>query len=151
MPKKEPAPPTYSTFKPVRNSGGTSVPSGFIPSQDKELLVSFANLPDASSLDRSAAVGRKMLQAVNSTPGLDPYPGCFTGMSINGQVTASNSVVCYLPETPFEERRSKEMSGPAIAARMNQKLSAINEAFAVAVRIAPLPWVGAHRGFKAYL
>jgi multidrug efflux pump len=127
------------------------VPSGFIPSQDKELLVSFANLPNASSLDRSAAVGRKILQAANSTPGLDPYPGCFTGMSINGQVTASNSVVCYLPETPFEERRTKEMSGPAIASRMNQKLSAINEAFAVAVQMPPILGLGTTGGFKLYL
>ncbi len=36
------------------------VPTGFLPSQDKQYLVSFAQLPDASSLDRSEAVIRRM-------------------------------------------------------------------------------------------
>src|SRR6266699_1329411 len=36
------------------------VPSGFVPTQDKQYLVAFAQLPDASSLDRTEAVIRRM-------------------------------------------------------------------------------------------
>src|SRR5256885_1618674 len=36
------------------------VPTGFVPTQDKQYLVAFAQLPDASSLDRSEAVIRRM-------------------------------------------------------------------------------------------
>src|SRR6185503_5381898 len=40
--------------------GFTRVPQGFIPTQDKDYLVAFAQLPDASTLDRTDAVIRKM-------------------------------------------------------------------------------------------
>src|SRR5580692_1629558 len=36
------------------------VPTGFVPTQDKQYLVAFAKLPDASSLDRTESVIRRM-------------------------------------------------------------------------------------------
>jgi multidrug efflux pump len=49
--------------------GFVHVPAGFIPVQDKQYLVAFAQLPDAASLDRSEAVIRRMSRALN-TPSL---------------------------------------------------------------------------------
>src|SRR5271155_4642675 len=40
--------------------GFARTPTGFIPSQDKQYLVSFAQLPDAATLDRTEAVIRRM-------------------------------------------------------------------------------------------
>jgi multidrug efflux pump subunit AcrB len=36
------------------------VPPGFVPVQDKQYLVSFAQLPDGATLDRTEAVIRQM-------------------------------------------------------------------------------------------
>src|SRR5258705_3711640 len=36
------------------------VPTGFVPTQDKQYLVAFAQLPDGASLDRTEAVIRRM-------------------------------------------------------------------------------------------
>ncbi|MEI9865174.1 MAG: efflux RND transporter permease subunit [Limisphaerales bacterium] len=36
------------------------IPTGFVPQQDKQYLVAFAQLPDGSSLDRTEAVIRRM-------------------------------------------------------------------------------------------
>ena len=38
----------------------TKTPTGFVPTQDKQYLVAFAQLPDAASLDRTEAVIRRM-------------------------------------------------------------------------------------------
>jgi multidrug efflux pump len=35
--------------------GFSSTPTGFVPAQDKQYLVAFAQLPDAASLDRTEA------------------------------------------------------------------------------------------------
>ncbi len=40
--------------------GFARVPPGFVPTQDKDYLVAFAQLPDAATLDRTEAVIRKM-------------------------------------------------------------------------------------------
>ena len=40
--------------------GFSRVPAGFVPTQDKEYLVAFAQLPDAAALDRTEAVIRRM-------------------------------------------------------------------------------------------
>ncbi len=40
--------------------GFSHVPTGFVPSQDKQYLVAFAQLPDAASLDRSENVIQRM-------------------------------------------------------------------------------------------
>ncbi len=46
------------------------VPTGFVPTQDKQYLVAFAQLPDASSLDRTEAVIRHMSDIGLKQPGV---------------------------------------------------------------------------------
>ena len=48
------------------------VPTGFVPTQDKQYLVAFAQLPDAASLDRTAeAVIRRMSDIGLKQPGVE--------------------------------------------------------------------------------
>src|SRR5436190_4069077 len=44
------------------------IPTGFVPTQDKQYLIAFAQLPSASSLDRTDAVIRKMGEIVLKHP-----------------------------------------------------------------------------------
>jgi multidrug efflux pump len=44
------------------------VPGGFVPAQDKEYLISFAQLPNGASLDRTEAVIRQMTDIARKTP-----------------------------------------------------------------------------------
>jgi multidrug efflux pump subunit AcrB len=46
------------------------VPPGFVPTQDKEYLVAFAQLPDGSTLDRTDSVIRKMTDIALKNPGV---------------------------------------------------------------------------------
>ena len=94
------------------------VPTGFVPTQDKQYLVAFAQLPDAASLDRSEAVIRKMSDIALKTPGVRDAIA-FPGLSINGFTVAPNAGIVFVGLKPFEERRSANLSGPAIAGALN--------------------------------
>ena len=54
------------------------VPTGFVPTQDKQYLVAFAQLPDGASLDRTEAVIRRMSDIGLKQPGVESavaFPG----------------------------------------------------------------------------
>ncbi len=50
--------------------GFNAVPGGFIPSQDKQYLIAVAQLPPASTIDRTEAVVRRMSAIGLKTPGV---------------------------------------------------------------------------------
>ena len=96
------------------------LPSGFVPTQDKRYLVAFAQLPDGATLDRTTSSCGRWRRSASSSPA-SPGAVQFPGLSINGFVNASNAGIIFFALTPFEERRSKELYGPAIAGALNQK------------------------------
>ena len=126
------------------------VPTGFVPTQDKQYLVAFAQLPDASSLDRTDEVIRRMSDIGLKTPGVQDAVA-FPGLSISGFSVAPNAGIVFFGLKPFEQRRSHELSGPAIAGALNQQFAAIQDAFVLAVPPPPVMGLGQIGGFKAYV
>jgi multidrug efflux pump len=123
------------------------VPAGFVPQQDKQYLVSFAQLPDAATLDRTEKVIRQMSDIALKEPGVEGAVA-FPGLSINGFMNNSSAGIVFVTLKPFEERRSKNLSGPAIAHSLQMKYFGIKDAF---VAIFPPPAVnglGTIGGFK---
>jgi hydrophobe/amphiphile efflux-1 (HAE1) family protein/NodT family efflux transporter outer membrane factor (OMF) lipoprotein len=128
----------------------TKVPTGFIPTQDKQYLVAFTQLPDAASLDRTEAVIRRMSEIGLAQPGVQDAVA-FPGLSISGFSVSPNSGIIFFGLKPFEQRKSKDLSGPAIAASLNQQFAAIQEAFVLAVPPPPVMGLGQIGGFKLYV
>src|SRR3989454_7135296 len=126
------------------------VPTGFVPTQDKQYLVAFAQLPDAASLDRTEAVIRRMSEIGLKQPGVQSAVA-FPGLSISGFSVAPNAGIVFFCLKPFEERTSHELSGPAIAAALNQKFSGIQEAFVLTVPPPPVMGLGTIGGFKLFV
>jgi len=130
---------TFGLFK--------AVPSGFVPAQDKQYLVGFAQLPDGATLDRTEDVIRRMSDIVLKQPGVQSAVA-FPGLSINGFTNSSNAGIVFATLKPFDERKSPDLSGFAIAGQLNQKFGAIKDAF---IAIFPPPSVqglGTIGGFK---
>ncbi|MDP9108054.1 MAG: efflux RND transporter permease subunit, partial [Pseudomonadota bacterium] len=123
------------------------VPSGFVPGQDKQYLVGFAQLPDAASLDRTDAVIRRMSDIAKSVPGVQDSVA-FPGLSINGFTNAPNAGVVFFSLKPFDERTGAAQSGGAIAQQINQKLGAIQDAFIMVFPPPPVNGLGTIGGFK---
>jgi multidrug efflux pump len=130
--------------------GFNKVPHGFVPTQDKQYLVAFAQLPDAATLDRTEKVIRQMADIGRKQPGVENAVQ-FPGLSINGFVNAPNAGIVFFTLKPFDERRTKEEYGLNIAGALNGKFSGIQDAF---VAVFPPPAVnglGQVGGFKLQL
>jgi multidrug efflux pump len=123
------------------------VPGGFVPAQDKQYLISFAQLPSGASLDRTEAVIRRMTDIALAQPGVVSAVA-FPGLSINGFTNSSSAGIVFVTLKPFNERRTKELSGNAIAASLNQKLGSIKDAFIAVFPPPPVMGLGTVGGFK---
>ncbi|WP_333629987.1 efflux RND transporter permease subunit [Agrobacterium cavarae] len=130
---------TYAMFN--------AVPGGFVPAQDKQYLIGFAQLPDAASLDRTEDVIKRMSDIAMQQPGVE-HAIAFPGLSINGFTNSSNAGVVFVALSPFEERTTPELSGGAIAMALNQKFGAVQDAFIAMFPPPPVNGLGTTGGFK---
>ena len=124
-----------------------AVPGGFVPSQDKQYLVGFAQLPDGATLDRTEDVIRRMSDVALKTPGIESAVA-FPGLSINGFTNSSNAGIVFVTLKPFEERKTPDLSGFAIAGALNKKFAGIKEAFIAMFPPPPVQGIGTIGGFK---
>ena len=124
-----------------------AVPSGFVPSQDKQYLIGFAQLPDGATLDRTEDVVRRMGEIMLKHPGVE-HAVSFPGLSINGFTNSSNSGIAFAALKSFDERKSPSMSGGAIAGQLNREFAAIPDAFIALFPPPPVQGLGTTGGFK---
>jgi multidrug efflux pump len=130
--------------------GFSHVPTGFVPGQDKQYLVAFAQLPDAASLDRSENVIERMSAIALKQPGVE-HAVAFPGLSINGFTNSTNSGIVFVTLKPFEDRRSADLSAGAIAGALNQKFGAIQDAYIAVFPPPPVMGLGTIGGFRLQL
>jgi len=126
------------------------VPAGFVPTQDKQYLVSFAQLPEAASLERTDAVIRRMTDIALKHPGVESAVA-FPGLSINGFTNSSNSGIVFATLKPFDERRDPKLSGEAIAAQLQADFGEIQDALIAIFPPPPVQGLGSIGGFKLYV
>lgn len=124
-----------------------STPTGYVPSQDKQYLVSFAQLPNAASLDRTEAVMREMSRIAMAQPGVESAVA-FPGLNINGFTNSPSSGIVFVTLKPFAERTEPQLSAHAIANALNASYAGIQEAFAVIFPPPPVRGLGTIGGFR---
>ncbi|MFC5742184.1 efflux RND transporter permease subunit [Dyella tabacisoli] len=127
--------------------GFAHVPTGFVPPQDKQYLVSFAQLPDAASLDRSEDVIRRMSDIALKEPGVESAVA-FPGLSINGFTNSTNAGIVFVTLKPFEQRRDPSLSAGAITGALQQKYAAIQDAYIAIFPPPPVNGLGTIGGFR---
>jgi multidrug efflux pump len=123
------------------------VPPGFVPTQDKQYLVSFALLPDGSTLDRTEKVIREMSDIALKEPGVENAVA-FPGLSINGFINSPSAGIVFVTLKPFEERKSKDLSGFAISQKLQAKYAGVKDAFIAIFPPPPVSGLGTIGGFK---
>ena len=140
----------YAVLLALTWFGFRNAPKGFVPTQDKQYLIAFAQLPDAASLDRTEKVIRRMGDLAMQQPGVDGAVQ-FPGLSINGFVPAPNAGIAFIKLKPFDERHGKSEYGLNIAGALNGRFSAIQDAFVAVFPPPPVNGLGATGGFKLEL
>lgn len=124
-----------------------STPTGYVPGQDKMYLVSFAQLPDAASLDRTESVIRRMSEIALKHPGVESAVA-FPGLNINGFTNSSSSGIVFVTLEGFDKRTTNDLTASAIAQSLNQQFGAIQDAFIAIFPPPPVQGLGTIGGFK---
>ncbi|MBU3018712.1 efflux RND transporter permease subunit [Paraglaciecola agarilytica] len=124
-----------------------TTPTGYVPGQDKQYLVAFAQLPDAASLDRTEEVIKEMSRIALEQPGVSNSVA-FPGLSINGFTNSTNSGIVFTPLDDFADRTDPSLSAGAIAAALNQKFAAIEDAYIAIFPPPPVQGLGTIGGFR---
>ena len=127
--------------------GFQAVPPGFVPVQDKQYLVSFAQLPEGATLERTEEVIRQMSDIALKEPGVESAVA-FPGLSINGFINSSSAGIVFVTLDPFDQRSGSDMSGMAIAQKLQQKYAGVQDAFIAIFPPPPVQGLGTIGGFK---
>jgi multidrug efflux pump len=123
------------------------VPRGYIPTQDKQYLVAFAQLPSGSSLQRTDEVIRRMSDIGMQMPGVENAIA-FPGLSINGFANSSSAGIVFFGLDPFEKRLTPDLYGPAMAQMMWGQMGQIEDAFVGVFPPPPVDGLGTIGGFR---
>ncbi len=137
----------YALLLGATYQGFQMVPPGFIPLQDKQYLVSFAQLPQGATLERTEEVMRAMSEAALEEPGVTGAVA-FPGLSINGFVNSSSAGIVFVTLDDFNKRTDPSLSGGAIAQKLQQKFAGIEDAFVAIFPPPPVQGLGTIGGFK---
>ncbi len=128
--------------------GFTTMPTGFIPDQDKGYLLVNAQLPDGASVQRTREVMQRIEQRVRQQRGV-AHTVAISGQSILLGANAPNFGSMYVMLEGFEKRRGPELAGPAIAATLRDRLGQeVPEAAVSIFGAPPVDGLGSAGGFK---
>lgn len=137
----------YTLLLGITAVGFNIIPKGFVPAQDKQYLIAFAQLPDGATLSRTEQVIREMGEIGLAEAGVESAVQ-FPGLSINGFTNSSSAGIVFLTLKPFEERKGKELSAAAISQKLQMKFAGVEEAFIAVFPPPPVRGLGTTGGFK---
>jgi HAE1 family hydrophobic/amphiphilic exporter-1 len=127
---------------------GKLVPGGFIPEEDMGYFFVNMQLPDASSLQRSDVVAKKVEQILLKHPEVE-YVTTATGFSLLSGAMSSNNGFIFASLVPWDER---DKTAKDLIRELNGELyMAINEAQAFAFGPPAIPGLGNGSGFSIML
>jgi multidrug efflux pump len=127
--------------------GFLKTPVGFIPQQDKGYLIANVQLPDASSVNRTRNISAMADDIIRKTPGV-AHTLVINGLSVVSGSNLPNAATIFVILDGFEHRKSADLSGPAIARKLNATLSQIPQALTGVFGPPPVDGLGSTGGFR---
>jgi HAE1 family hydrophobic/amphiphilic exporter-1 len=125
----------------------TSLPTGFLPTEDQGYVIVNVQLPDAASLDRTEAVIERLDKVFAETPGVEHW-FVLGGFSLLDGAVMSNSAACFVIFKDWKERTSPAESQNAILAHLSREFRQIEEAVVFAFPPPSIQGLGVSGGFQ---
>jgi hydrophobe/amphiphile efflux-1 (HAE1) family protein len=125
----------------------TITPTGFIPAQDQGYFLTVIQLPAGSSLERTDAVMRKVVDRILPIKGVEGAV-MLAGFDGASQTQAPNAAAAYIPLKSFEERKELGVSFPEIMAEAQKRTADINEARLLVVPPPLIQGIGSAGGYR---
>lgn len=125
-------------------------PSTFVPNEDDGYFIAVVQLPPASSLERTQAVGQQINRILDSYPEVKNYIG-ISGFSIMGGGEQPNAGTYFVVLKNWNERKGKQHTAAAVVKRFNEMAYGIQEAQVFAMVPPAIPGLGATGGLQLQL
>jgi HAE1 family hydrophobic/amphiphilic exporter-1 len=129
---------------------GSRVPSSFLPDEDQGYLFVNMQLPNAASLERTAAASRQVEKILAGTPGVQ-YTTSVAGFSLLSFVRTTYNAFYFVTLKPWSDRKSSAEQYQEIRARLNQQLSRLPQGTVFSFSPPAIPGVGTSGGFTFVL
>ncbi len=129
---------------------GSRVPSSFLPDEDQGYVYVNMQLPNAASLERTAAASRQVEEILAGTPGVE-YTTSVAGFSLLSFTRTTYNAFYFVTLKPWGERKTNAEQYQEIKARLNQRLSAFPEGTVFSFSPPAIPGVGTSGGFTFVL
>jgi hydrophobic/amphiphilic exporter-1 (mainly G- bacteria), HAE1 family len=129
---------------------GKTVPGGFVPDEDQGILLVNIKLPNASSLQRTDEVCRRIEEVVKNTPGVDAY-NTIGGLAMLNNTFTSNVGTLAIRLKPWAERKDPAVQLKGITAHLQREFKNIPGAIIFPFAPPTIPGFGAAGGFTFML
>ncbi len=128
----------------------STLPTGFVPSEDQGYLFVNVQLPDAASKQRTMEVMSELDEIYAQTPGVANTLS-ISGYSLLGGYAGSNLGFSVVILEPWDERETAEESLPAIVGSLRQKFASVRNAIVFPFTPPPIDGLGNAGGFQMEL
>ena len=130
---------------------GSKLPGSFVPQEDQAYMLINVQLPDASSLQRTDEVAKKVEKILSETKGVQYY-NTIVGFSLLSSVSTSYSATFFSQLHTWDKRHEDGLSSTEIVQKLNGRFRAeIPEATIFAFQPPAIPGLGAAGGFSLWL
>ncbi len=127
------------------------VPSGFLTEEDQGYFFMNVQLPDASSLERTAEVCRQIDAILAATPEVQSF-NTIAGFSILSYSSATYNGLYFVTLKDWSRRAGAQHAAAAVIKRLNGELAAkVDEAIAFAIPPPAISGLGTSGGFSAWI
>ncbi|HEU5280363.1 MAG TPA: multidrug efflux RND transporter permease subunit [Gammaproteobacteria bacterium] len=128
----------------------TSWPTAFVPQEDQGYIFVPYFLPDAASLDRTEALGKKAAEFMRKNPAVANVTEV-DGYSLIDQQNKTNNGLLFVSFKDYKERASSDLQAPAVIAAGLKAYSNIKEGIVLPVNPPAIPGLGVTSGFELWI
>jgi HAE1 family hydrophobic/amphiphilic exporter-1 len=127
---------------------GKKIPGGFVPEEDQGYMMLNIQLPDASSLERTDSVCKKVSKVLANTPEIQSYT-TILGYSMLSSAVSANNAFIFISLKEWSER---ELTANQLAQKLNSKMmTGITDATVIAFGPPAIQGLGNAAGFTIML
>src|ERR1700678_1505848 len=129
---------------------GTSLPGGFIPTEDQGYMFLALHLPDAASLQRTDLAELEITAALLKTDGVQGVIAV-NDFSLLTQVQSTNAGFFFVALKPWDKRKTKQQQLDYIQSHLQRQLAANPAGIAFAFPPPSIPGIGTSGGVTMIL
>lgn len=126
------------------------VPGSFVPEEDQGYIFAASIMPDAASLERTAAVSDEAVKLLLENPATSAVTQ-IDGYSIIDSQQKTNSALMFAALKPYDEREGEEGTAFAVVEDARKKFAGVKGSVLLALNPPSIPGLGTTGGFEFYI